>query len=67
MKGIKEGDLVVAERNENPKEGDIVIAEIDGGWTMKYFMKKTARFIFSPQTKNINLFIRNMISKSRPW
>ena len=38
--GIKEGDLVVAERRGDPKDGDIVIAEIDGGWTMKYFKKK---------------------------
>ena len=38
--GIKEGDLVLAERRGDPKDGDIVIAEIDGGWTMKYFKKK---------------------------
>ena len=38
--GIKEGDLVVVERNGEPREGDIVIAEVDGGWTMKYFKKK---------------------------
>ena len=40
--GIHEGDLVVAERtdNVNPKDGDIVIANIDGGWTMKYFRKR---------------------------
>jgi len=35
--GIKEGDLVVVERRGEPKDGDIVIAEVDGGWTMKYF------------------------------
>jgi len=44
--GIKEGDLVVAEKilgvdgkrgAYEPKEGDIVIAEVDGGWTMKYY------------------------------
>lgn len=38
--GIQEGDLVVAERRSNPKVGDIVIAEVDGGWTMKYFRKR---------------------------
>ena len=38
--GIKEGDLVIAERRNDPKDGDIVIAEVDGGWTMKYFKKK---------------------------
>ncbi len=38
--GIREGDLVVVERRGDPKDGDIVIAEVDGGWTMKYFKKK---------------------------
>lgn len=38
--GIKEGDLVLVERRADPKDGDIVIAEVDGGWTMKYFKKK---------------------------
>jgi repressor LexA len=45
--GIHEGDLVVAERTDGgenavrePKDGDIVIANIDGGWTMKYFRKR---------------------------
>jgi SOS regulatory protein LexA len=38
--GIREGDLVVVERRGNPKDGDIVIAEIDGGWTMKYYKQK---------------------------
>ncbi len=38
--GIHEGDLVIAQRKGEPKVGDIVIAEVDGGWTMKYFRKK---------------------------
>lgn len=38
--GIHEGDLVIAVRRNEAKDGDIVIAEIDGGWTMKYFRKK---------------------------
>lgn len=38
--GIREGDLVIAERRSDAKEGEIVIAEVDGGWTMKYFRKK---------------------------
>jgi repressor LexA len=35
--GIKQGDLVVVEKDRRPKNGDIVIAEVDGEWTMKYF------------------------------
>jgi SOS-response transcriptional repressor LexA len=34
---IAEGDMVLVEKRDNPKVGDIVIAEVDGGWTMKYF------------------------------
>jgi len=38
--GIMEGDLVIVERNREPKNGDIVLAEVDGSWTMKYFRKQ---------------------------
>ena len=50
--GIKEGDLVLVERRGNPKDGDIVIAEIDGGWTMKYFKKKGNLVYLKPANKN---------------
>ncbi len=50
--GIQEGDLVVAERKSDPKEGDIVIAEVDGGWTMKYFRKKGTQVYLEPANKN---------------
>lgn len=50
--GIREGDLVVAERKNNPKVGDIVIAEVDGGWTMKYFKKNTKGPYLEPANKN---------------
>ena len=38
--GIMEGDLVIVERNREPKNGDIVLAEVDGQWTMKYFRRQ---------------------------
>ena len=38
--GIKEGDLVIVEKGREPKNGDIVIAEVDGEWTMKYFVRR---------------------------
>ncbi|MDD5170668.1 MAG: S24 family peptidase [Syntrophales bacterium] len=38
--GIMQGDLVIVEKGRTPKKGNIVIAEIDGGWTMKYFRRK---------------------------
>ncbi|MEI8337804.1 MAG: transcriptional repressor LexA [bacterium] len=49
--GIHEGDLVIVERKGTPKIGDIVIAEVDGGWTMKYFRKKGDQVYLEPANK----------------
>jgi SOS regulatory protein LexA len=49
--GIKEGDLVVAEKRNTAKEGEIVIAEVDGGWTMKYYRKKGNQVYLEPANK----------------
>jgi repressor LexA len=38
--GIREGDMVIAERKANYKVGEIVIAMVDGEYTMKYLRKK---------------------------
>ena len=51
--GIQEGDLILAERNEHPRVGDIVIAEVDGGWTMKYFRKKGSAIYLEPANKHL--------------
>jgi len=49
--GIREGDMVIAERGGQPKEGDIVIAYVDGGWTMKYLRKKGTQTYLEPANK----------------
>ena len=49
--GITEGDLVIAERGKEAKDGDIVIADVDGGWTMKYFRKKGTTIFLEPANK----------------
>ena len=49
--GIQEGDIVIAERKNEPKVGDIVIAEVDGGWTMKYFRKDGGKIYLEPANK----------------
>lgn len=49
--GIQEGDLVLVERGREPKIGDIVIAEVDGGWTMKYYRKKGSTIYLEPANK----------------
>ncbi|MDD5476255.1 MAG: transcriptional repressor LexA [Syntrophales bacterium] len=43
--GIMEGDLAIVEKNRDPATGDIVIAEVDGEWTMKYFVRKGKRVV----------------------
>ncbi|HEY4503711.1 MAG TPA: transcriptional repressor LexA [Candidatus Paceibacterota bacterium] len=50
--GIKEGDLVVVERQNEPKDGDIVIAEVDGGWTMKFLRKKVGKPVYLEPANN---------------
>lgn len=37
--GIHPGDLVLVEKGRNPKSNDIVIAQVDGEWTLKYYIK----------------------------
>ncbi len=46
--GILEGDMVIVERGKTPKAGDIVIAEIDGGYTMKYYRLKNKKPFLEP-------------------
>jgi SOS-response transcriptional repressor LexA len=43
--------IIIAGRND-AKEGDIVIAEVDGGWTMKYFKKKNGKPYLLPANKD---------------
>ncbi len=50
--GIQEGDLVIAMRSTVAKDGDIVIAEVDGGWTMKYYRKTGNKVWLEPANKN---------------
>lgn len=46
--GINPGDLVLVEKGGVPKSGDIVIAQIDGEWTMKYFVKDGKKVCLDP-------------------
>ncbi|MEI6420488.1 MAG: transcriptional repressor LexA, partial [bacterium] len=50
--GIKEGDLVIVERQNDAKDGEIVIAEVDGGWTMKYLRKEGDKVWLEPANRN---------------
>ena len=49
---IAEGDMVLVERKDTAKIGEIVIAEVDGGWTMKYYkIDKKGRPYLEPANK----------------
>jgi SOS regulatory protein LexA len=41
--GIHQGDLVLIQKNLDPKDGDIVIAQVDSEWTLKYFKQKSKK------------------------
>jgi repressor LexA len=49
--GIQEGDMVLAERGRVPRDGDIVIAEVDQGWTMKYYRFRNDQVYLEPANK----------------
>jgi len=46
--GLLPGDLVLVERRSDAKDGDIVIAQVDGGWTLKYFRKRGRKVYLEP-------------------
>jgi len=50
--GIREGDMVVAEKSEHARDGEIVIAEVDGGWTMKFYRVSGGEVWLEPANKN---------------
>lgn len=50
--GINEGDLVIVEQGGTPRENDIVVAEVDGDWTLKYYVKEKGKIILRPANKN---------------
>ncbi len=37
--GIHPGDMVLVERDATPRKNSIVIAQVDGEWTIKYFVR----------------------------
>ncbi len=51
--GIRDGDMVIAERGNHANDGDIVIAEVDGGWTMKFFRTNGSRVYLEPANKSM--------------
>jgi len=50
--GIFEGDLVIASMKQEPRNGDVVIALIDGGNTLKRFVKEGERAYLRAENSN---------------
>ncbi|MBM4147729.1 MAG: repressor LexA [Lentisphaerae bacterium] len=46
--GIHPGDMVLVEKGVAPKPNDIVIANVDGEWTMKFFMRDRSGIRLEP-------------------
>lgn len=46
--GIMPGDIVLVEKGEPPRNRDIVVAQVDGEWTLKYFVKDRTGVCLEP-------------------
>lgn len=55
--GIHPGDLVLVEKGRNPKNNDIVIAQVDGDWTLKYYIKDRKGVRLEPANKKYKTII----------
>ena len=49
--GIYPGDIVLVEKGKAPRNNDIVIAQVDGEWTMKFFVKQGRDVRLDPANK----------------
>lgn len=49
--GIHPGDIVLVEKGKRPRNNDIVVAQVDGEWTLKYFVKTKKGIVLEPANK----------------
>lgn len=49
--GIHEGDIVIIEKEREPKNGDVVAAMVDGEWTVKYYHNNFGEISLLPANK----------------
>jgi len=50
--GILEGDLVIVERNKEPKVGNIVVGVLDGEFTLKRLKKEKGKYYLQAENDN---------------
>ena len=49
--GIQPGDIVLVERGVNPRSGQIVVAQVDGEWTLKYYVLSRGEIRLEPANR----------------
>lgn len=49
--GIMAGDMVIVDRGKTPKHEEIVVANVDGDWTLKYFMDRNGKIFLRAANK----------------
>lgn len=49
--GIYPGDMVIVEKDRQPKNGDVVVAFIDNGFTLKYYREENTHVYLAPANK----------------
>lgn len=55
--GIQPGDIVLVEKGESPRNGQIVVAQVDGEWTLKYYVRDRVGVRLDPANRKYR-FIR---------
>lgn len=49
--GIHEGDIVIVEKDRDPRNGDVIAACVDGEWTVKYYNNTFGDITLLPANK----------------
>ncbi len=49
--GIHPGDVVLVEKGRTARSNDIVVAQVDGEWTLKYFVQEQGRVRLEPANR----------------
>jgi repressor LexA len=55
--GIQPGDVVLVERGVNPRSGQIVVAQVDGEWTLKYYVKERGEIRLEPANRKYQAIV----------
>ncbi len=57
--GIHPGDIGLVEKGRKPRNRDIVIAQVDGEWTIKYFIRNNREVALEPANSKYHRIVPN--------